>query len=397
MSRSVFCILIAVFYWIGCQSDVAKNQANETGNSGMDTPATVASPPVGTSNSTLPKDEVPDRPSTDHQQDKEQFDNHPSNGAASQNGTGNLLDDSANTSENTIQENSGKVKINIETGSAAETVPPANRVEEVVEHPPAPAELPVTPATKPVEVNSAVLDAEETMGIDTTPIEEMASTKPVSPQPVNFSHQVWNGLLKKYVSPTGKVNYTGLRNERSMLKNYLRELEKQDIDDWPREEQLVFWINAYNAHTVDLILAYYPINSIMDLDGGKVWDRKFILLNGQTLTLNDIEHQIIRPNFDEPRIHFAVNCAAKSCPPLLNEAFTAERLDRQLDRQTYAFINHPSYNNLSKNAIRISKIFDWYRDDFGQIIAFLNTYSDTPIHPNATVDFLEYNWQLNNY
>ncbi|NNK90339.1 MAG: DUF547 domain-containing protein [Saprospiraceae bacterium] len=209
-------------------------------------------------------------------------------------------------------------------------------------------------------------------------------------------HEIFNALLRKNVSGTGKVNYEGFKSEESRLEAYLAILESTEIAELKTKEQLAFWINAYNAYTIKLIMDNYPLASIMDLDGGKVWDRKWIKLDGWTLSLNNIENDIIRPGFKEPRIHFAVNCAAKSCPPLANQAWTAENMERMFEKQTRDFINNPEFNEISKSRIRVSRIFDWYKTDFGNLIAYLNKYSGISIDPGANIDYLDYDWSLNN-
>ncbi len=158
---------------------------------------------------------------------------------------------------------------------------------------------------------------------------------------------------------------------------------------------MAFWINAYNAFTVKLIVDNYPISSIMKLDNGKVWDRKWINIGGKTYSLNNIENDILRPQFKDPRIHFAVNCAAKSCPPLLNRAWTAANLESNFEKQARAFINNPEFNKISAKEVEVSKIFDWYASDFGNLIDYLNKYSSTKINANAKVKFREYDWALN--
>ena len=206
----------------------------------------------------------------------------------------------------------------------------------------------------------------------------------------------WDELLSKYVSADGKVNYQGLKGEEGKLDSYLEQLASNPVsEEWSRAEQMAYWINAYNAYTIKLILDNYPLKSIMDLDGGKPWDRKWINLDGKTLSLNDIEHVIIRPKFKDPRIHFAVNCAAKSCPPIPNQAFTAENLDKLLDERTKSFINNENYNEISDGQVKVSSIFDWYGEDFGNLTAYLNKYSNTKISEDAEVGFLEYDWALN--
>ncbi len=208
------------------------------------------------------------------------------------------------------------------------------------------------------------------------------------------SHETFDKLLSRYVSRTGEVDYAGLKSQRSTLDAYLATLNANaPKDSWSRNERLAYWINAYNAGTIRLILDNYPLKSIQSLDGGKTWDVKRVELGGKTYSLNQIENDIIRPRFKEPRIHFAVNCAAKGCPPLRNEAFTAEKLERQLADQTKKFINDDRYTTVSGNTVTVSKIFDWYGADFADVKAFVAKYRDLPA--GATLKFADYDWSLN--
>lgn len=210
------------------------------------------------------------------------------------------------------------------------------------------------------------------------------------------SHAQWNTLLQKYVDSKGNVNYSGLGSEQAALGSYLETLAAHPVQsDWPRKEKLAYWINAYNAFTLKLILDNYPTSSITNLHGGKPWDLKWIKLGDKTYSLNNIENDIIRPQFKEPRIHFAVNCAAKSCPPLLNQAWTADNLDRHLEKQTRQFINDSHFNQIQADRASVSKIFEWYAADFGDLTAFLNRYSNTALQEAATIAYLEYDWALN--
>ncbi len=210
------------------------------------------------------------------------------------------------------------------------------------------------------------------------------------------SHKIWDQLLQKYVSSAGKVNYKGFKQSKTQLNAYLDELAKNPVQDkWSKAEKMAYWINAYNAFTIKLIVDNYPVSSITKLHNGKPWDVKWIKLGNQTYSLNNIENDILRPQFKDARIHFAVNCAAKSCPPLLNRAWTAENLDQYLNQQAKAFINHATYNKISVSAVQLSKIFEWYGEDFGDIINYLNKYATIKIKSNATVKYIEYDWALN--
>ena len=211
------------------------------------------------------------------------------------------------------------------------------------------------------------------------------------------SHDIWDGLLKKYVSVDGIVNYKSLLNQRALLKQYLAQISAQHpSDEWGRDEKLTYWINTYNAFTIELILNNYPVKSIKDIN--KPWDQRIIAIQGKKYSLNDIEHKILRKEFNEPKIHFAIVCASVSCPQLRNEAYNPERLLAQLRDQARKFVNDPTRNNITSSSVQISKIFDWFKDDFTvdrNLIQFLNIYSKVKIPPSTKIAYLEYNWGLN--
>jgi len=208
-------------------------------------------------------------------------------------------------------------------------------------------------------------------------------------------HTVWNDLTKKYVTGDGSVDYKRFKSNKKAIEKYIETLTIEGPrDNWSYNVRLAYWINLYNAVTVNLILDNYPLKSIMDINGGKAWDLKLINLAGEDLSLNDIEHNIIRKRFNEPRIHFAVNCAAKSCPKLLNEAFLPEMLERQLEKQTNYFIHNKDKNHISDEKLDISSIFDWYGSDFGDVKTFIGKYEPS-INSELAVSFQEYDWSLN--
>lgn len=239
--------------------------------------------------------------------------------------------------------------------------------------------------------------AEATAAATPSPTTKAAALKAGPEDPKGSpDHSIWDALLRKHVNPQGMVDYAALRSDRAELQRYLNELSSSTPQpDWPEMEQLVYWINAYNAFTIQLILEHYPVKSIRDIDNGNPWDVKWIQLGGKTYSLNQIENDIIRPQFNEPRIHFAVNCAAKSCPPLLNRAWTAAIAERFLEAQTLAFINNPAYNTLSAEKAEVSQIFNWYGADFGDVRAFINQYAKTPVDATTTLQFKSYDWALN--
>lgn len=220
-------------------------------------------------------------------------------------------------------------------------------------------------------------------------------------QIVEEPHIIWDKLTRKHISSGGKVNYAGFLSDKKELEQYLNELKEMysNLANWNRKKQLAFWINTYNAVTIKLIVDNYPVSSITDLEGGKPWDTELIELGGVQYTLNVIENKIIRPKFNEPRIHFAVNCAAKSCPKIMNKAWTEHNLDRSLTAQTKAFLANKEQNTIKENEVILSKIFEWYKSDFGtsneNIIQFINQYSSEKVNSKASVSFNEYDWTLN--
>lgn len=214
-------------------------------------------------------------------------------------------------------------------------------------------------------------------------------------QPANISHQSFNSLLQKYVSGDGKVNYKGLKKDKAVLETYIGTLAMQIPDNtWSKNAALAYWINAYNAFTLQLIVNNYPVKTITSLSAGKPWDVKNIDLAGKKYSLNNIENDIIRPTYKDARIHFAVNCAAVSCPSLSNTAFTETNINSLLDSRTKSFINSSS-NEIGASKVKLSKVFDWYKADFGDVITFINKYSNTKVNATAAVEYKDYNWNLN--
>ncbi len=219
-------------------------------------------------------------------------------------------------------------------------------------------------------------------------------------------HKLWDELLHAHVNDKGLVDYQGMIADSTKLNKYLDMLSVNppDEDIWTKSAQLAYWINAYNAFTVQLIIRNYPEKSIKDLAGGipfvnTPWDIKFIHIGDKTYDLNNLEHGIIRKQFDEERIHFALVCAAMSCPPLRNEAYTADKLDAQLNDQATTFFNDPAKNKISKDKAEISPILKWYGGDFKDkapsLRAYVNQYSKVQINQGVDIGFTDYNWELN--
>ncbi len=219
-----------------------------------------------------------------------------------------------------------------------------------------------------------------------------------------ISHAAWDSLLQKHVDELGWVDYEGLQNDRAQFDRYIELLSNNHPNErhWTSEERMAYWINAYNAFTVQLILDHYPVEGIKEIKKGivfvnTVWDIKFISIEGNSYDLNNIEHGILRKRWDDYRIHFAVNCASYSCPRLRNEAFTAAKLEQQLDDQARLFINDTRKNNTATG--EISSILKWYSSDFKKsdntVRKTINRYADKPIPESVDISYMDYGWSLN--
>ncbi len=229
--------------------------------------------------------------------------------------------------------------------------------------------------------------------------------KDVESESFPISHDIWTELLQKHILDNGTVDYKGFVEDKDRLGQYIQLLDNNhpNTKNWNREERLAYWMNAYNAYTIQLVVDHYPTASIRDIKKGipfinSVWDLKFIEIEGNTYDLNNVEHNILRKKFDEPRIHFAINCASVSCPNLRNEAYLPDRLEIQLEEQARLFLNDPSKNQIKPDHVQLSKIFSWFGKDFkkeGNLIDYVSPYSDTDISDDAKVSFLEYDWGLN--
>lgn len=221
-----------------------------------------------------------------------------------------------------------------------------------------------------------------------------------------ITHEQWDVLLKKHVDSSGLVHYAAFQRDSTALNAYLKILENAHPDDktWSRDAQMAYWINAYNAFTVKLIIDHYPVASIKDIKRGiafvnSVWDIKFIKIEGFSYDLNNIEHNILRKVFKDARIHAAINCASYSCPKLSRHAYTAADLDRQLTQAMTAFVNDPNRNKIQADKAEISPIFKWFKGDFernaGSVRKYINQYSRAKLDKSTNISYLDYNWQLN--
>ena len=237
-----------------------------------------------------------------------------------------------------------------------------------------------------------------TMLIGMTPTVCRAATQDVEDASVpGLDHSQFEALLKKHVSVSGAVNYAGFKKDVKLLDAYLKLLSANvPASNSARNAKLAYWMNAYNAFTIKLILNKYPVSSIKDISD-KPWDIKFIQLGGETYDLNAIEHEILR-KMGDPRIHVGINCASVSCPRLLNRAFTPENVNAELDALTKGFLKDRSRNQITPNEIKLSKIFSWFKEDFtkkGSLIDWINKYSEVKVKATAKISYLKYDWNLN--
>lgn len=218
----------------------------------------------------------------------------------------------------------------------------------------------------------------------------------LSIQSQNFDYTNYNQFLKNYVSEKGNVKYDKIKSNKAQLTETIKQFQNdQPNEKWSRNEKLCYWINTYNVYTIKAIIDNYPAKSIRDIEN--VWEKRNIPFNKVNFSLSDIENKILR-KMDEPRIHFAINCASYSCPKLENNAFLPQTIEKQLETATKEFINDSSKNNFSGKEVKISEIFNWYAADFktnGTIIGFINKYAKNNIPITSKFSYMDYNWNLN--
>jgi Protein of unknown function, DUF547 len=227
----------------------------------------------------------------------------------------------------------------------------------------------------------------------------------------DHAHPSWDALLKKHVvlldgGKASQLRYADMARERTGLKAYLQTLSdvsEREFEAWSRAEQMAFLINAYNAFTVEKVLTRYPaIASIWDfgkLFGNPFRDRFFVLF-GQPRSLDDLEHGILRKRYREPRIHFAVNCASVGCPMLREEAYRGVDLEQQLEQQARRFLSDRSRNRTRDGRLEVSKIFDWFKEDFEPRDQYFLKYAGIlglPPGARLPLAFLDYDWSLNDF
>lgn len=211
-----------------------------------------------------------------------------------------------------------------------------------------------------------------------------------------LDHSMWDKLLMKHVDQNGNVDYKGFAMDIKPLGEYLNYLAQNPPQETSgKAKKLAYYINLYNAATVKLILDHYPLKSIKDLRNP--WGRDIVQMGGAKISLGDLEHKILR-KMDEPRIHFAINCASYSCPKLLNRAFTETNIESLLEQAAIDFVNDPKRNILSAEKASLSQIFNWYKKDFtenGSLEEYINQYTAQELTSSTKINYLSYNWALN--
>ena len=229
-----------------------------------------------------------------------------------------------------------------------------------------------------------------------------------------IDHGAWDRFLKAYVSEhddgVNRFAYGRVSDQdRAALEAYLGRLAETPISRFNRDQQQAYWINLYNALTVQVVLAHYPVESIRDIDispgffSDGPWGAELITVEGEALTLDDIEHRILRPIWRDPRIHYAVNCASIGCPNLQAEAVTAQNIEDYLDAGARAYVNHPRGAEVRDGRLVVSSIYDWFEADFGGdeagVIAHLKRYADEGLRAKlanvTSIDDDRYDWDLN--
>lgn len=229
-------------------------------------------------------------------------------------------------------------------------------------------------------------------------------------------HSAWTRLLQNHLSPAAsgvaRVDYkafAGASGDRAALKSYLSSLAKTQVSTLNRAEQMAYWINLYNALTIEVVLDHYPVASIRDIDispglfGSGPWGKQLIAVEGEALTLNDIEHRILRPIWKDPRLHYAVNCASIGCPNLQAKAWTGATLEQMLDQAARQYINDPRGVTVQNGKVTVSRIFDWFIEDFGgsekSVLSHLKLYAEPGLKAQLDqaggLEDTAYDWSLN--
>lgn len=231
---------------------------------------------------------------------------------------------------------------------------------------------------------------------------------------LSIDHGSWTGFLRRYVAPgedgINRVAYASVADrDRESLTTYIARLEATPVSRYSRDQQFAYWLNLYNAVTVDVVLRHYPVKSIRDVNISKglfakgPWGRKLLSIEGESVSLNDIEHRILRPIWRDPRIHYGVNCASLGCPNLPTRAFTADNYDELLDQGARDYVNHPRGARVRDGKLVVSSIYEWFQSDFGgsdaAVIRHLLRYAAGPLAESLQgiggIAGDDYDWMLN--
>ena len=229
-----------------------------------------------------------------------------------------------------------------------------------------------------------------------------------------IDHSNWADFLQTYVKQSldgvNRIDYAGVsESHRVDLQAYISKMEKISISEYRRDEQFAYWVNLYNALTVKIVLEHYPVDSIRNIKLSKglfskgPWDKKLLSIEGEEISLNDIEHRILRPIWNDPRIHYAVNCASVGCPNLQQQAFSSDNLQELLDKAAHDYINHPRGVGLERNRLIVSSIYVWFESDFGGsgagVISHLKQHANVPLakalEKVKKISGDRYDWSLN--
>lgn len=230
----------------------------------------------------------------------------------------------------------------------------------------------------------------------------------------NINHQVWSEFLHNNVVESqdgiNRIHYAAVSEEdKVQLQHYINTLSQLSITDYSRSQQLPYWINLYNALTIDMVLQYYPVAGIRDIDispgffSDGPWDKKLVSIQDKMVSLNDIEHRILRPIWKDARIHYALNCASLGCPNLQATAFTSDNIDKLLHQAMVEYINHPRGVTIKDGKLIISSIYNWFQDDFGknetEVVMHIRQYASPGLRKQlSTINFIsdyDYDWSLN--
>ena len=264
-----------------------------------------------------------------------------------------------------------------------------------------------SPNTELLATNNSEADRQASVDTEMASMSEDEGADSQQPSAAESSEmkKAYNAFLQSYLKPTNGINLVAYADvsegDATALKSYIEYLANTDIADFSDDEKMAYWFNLYNAVTLDLILDNYQVDSIKDIDDP--WSRKLVNVRGATMSLDEIEHDTLRENYDEPRIHFAVNCASIGCPNLKLTAWEAETLEADLNQAARDYIGSSRGVKVTEDGVKASKIFDWYEEDFGaneeEVLTYLSQFATgdkkSAMQNANEIDDFEYDWSLN--